>query len=139
MERQTFERALHSWEDWHQSIERSRETLGYDSAWKKETCIKWIEVNYPAIKNQGQKELERLQLPPTLQGYWEDCFYSNYRMEGSSVYSRITRRLSEFKSIPELPFDYGITWYEEEDVQGPWLRVEIKLHARFATDLPPKK
>ncbi len=24
-------------------------------------------------------------------------------------------------------------WYEEEDIHDPWLRVEIKLHTRFAT------
>jgi len=30
MERQTFERALHAWDDWHSSIEQSRKLLGYD-------------------------------------------------------------------------------------------------------------
>lgn len=134
MERQTFERALHSWKEWHESIERSRETLGYDLRWKKEACIEWIEQNYPAIKNQAQNELKKMDLPPTLQRYWEDCFYSNYRTkDGKTDYSKITRCLSEQKTEPQLPCDYGIVWYEEENIHDPWLRVEIRMHSGFAT------
>lgn len=134
MERQTFERALHSWEDWHKSIERSRETLGYDPLWKKETCIKWIENNYPAIKNQAKNELKKMDLPPTLQRYWEDCFYSNYRTkDGKTDYSKITRCLSDHKTNPELPCDQRILWNDGENIHDPWLRVEIWVHTRFVT------
>ena len=134
MERQTFERALHSWNDWHESIERSRETLGYDPGWKRETCIEWIEKNYPVISNQAQSELKKMDLPPTLQEYWEDCFYSNYRTKGGKTdYSKITRRLSERKAEPQLPCDYAVVWYEGESVHDPWLRIEIRMHSRFAT------
>ncbi len=134
MERQTFERALHAWDEWHESIEQSRKLLGYDPKWLRDTCINWIEGNYPAIRKQAESELKRLELPPSLYQYWDDCFYSDYRaQDGKTDYSKITRRLSERKSLPELPCDYGVVWYEDEDIHAPWLRVEIKLHARFAT------
>jgi hypothetical protein len=134
MERQTFERALHTWDKWPDSIERSRKLLGYDPKWPKDTCIGWIENNYGAIRKQAEEELKRLELPPSLYQYWEDCFYSDYKtQEGKTDYSKITRRLSEKKSLPELPCDQGVSWYKNEDIHDPWLRVEIRLHARFAT------
>lgn len=134
MERQTFERALHAWDAWHESIEQSRRLLGYDPKWPKDTCISWIETHYPAIRKQAEDELKRLELPPTLYQYWEDCLYSDYRTQDSKTdYSKITRRLSEEKSLPDLPCDHGVVWHENEDIHDPWLRVEIKLHARFAT------
>ncbi len=134
MESQTFERALHAWDPWYESMEQSRELLGYDPRWPKDNCIDWIEEHYPAIRKQAKDELERLELPPTLRQYWEDCFYSDYRnRDGKTNYDKITRLLSEQKSLPELPCDYGIVWHENEDIHDPWLRVEIKLHARFAT------
>lgn len=134
MERQTFERALHTWDDWHSSIEQSRKLLGYDPKWPRDACISWIEGNYPAIRSQAEDELKKLELSPTLRQYWEDCFYSDYRTPDSKTdYGKITRCLSEQKSLPDLPCDYGVVWYEDEDIHDPWLRVEIKLHARFAT------
>ena len=134
MERQTFERALHTWDEWHESIERSRKQLGYDPQWTKDSCITWIEEHYAEIRKHADDELKKLELPPTLREYWEDCFYSDYiTPDGKTDYSKITRRLSERKSLPHLPCDYGVVWYEDEDIHDPWLRVEIKLHARFAT------
>ncbi len=134
MERQTFERALHAWDPWHDSIEQSRKLLGYGPKWPRETCISWIEEHYPAIRKQAEGELERLELPPILRNYWEDCFYSDYRTaDGKTDYSKITSHLSETKSLPHLPCDHGLVWYENEDIHGPWLRVEIRLHKRFAT------
>ncbi len=134
MERQTFERALHAWDEWHNSIEQSRRLLGYDPQWPKDNCIDWIEEHYPTIREQAKDELERLELPPTLRQYWEDCFYSDYRTEdGKTDYRKITRFLSKRKSLPHLPCDHGVVWYDNEDIHDPWLRVEIKLHARFAT------
>ncbi len=134
MERQTFERALHKWNEWHDSIERSRKLLGYNPKWPRETCIGWIEEHYPAVKEQAEEELKKLELPPTLRTYWEDCLYSDYRRrDGNTDYSKITRRLSEERSLPNLPCDWGVVWYEGEDTDDPWLRVEMKLNARFAT------
>jgi hypothetical protein len=134
MEKKTFERALHAWDNWHESIEQSRKLLGYDPTWPRDTCIRWIEERYPGIRKQAEDELRRLELPPTLRQYWEDCFYSDYKTRGNKTdYGKITRRLSEGKSLPELPCDHGVTWYEDEDTHDPWLRVEIRLHARFAT------
>jgi len=134
MESQTFERALHAWDPWYESIEQSRELLGYDPRWPKDNCIDWIEEHYQTIRKQATDELKRLELPPTLRQYWEDCFYSDYRTpDGKTDYGKITRRLSEWKSLPHLPCDYGVVWHEHEDIHDPWLRVEIKLHARFAT------
>ncbi len=134
MEKQTFERALHAWEPWYESMEQSRELLGYDPRWPKDNCIDWIEKHYPGIRKQAEDELKRLELPPTLYQYWEDCFYSDYKtQEGKFDYDKITRRLSERKSLPQLPCDHGVVWYEDEDIHDPWLRVEIKIHARFVT------
>ena len=134
MEKQTFERALHAWEPWYESMEQSRELLGYDPRWPKDNCIDWIEKHYPEIRKQAEDELKRLELPPTLYEYWEDCFYSDYKtQEGKSDYDKITRCLSERKSLPQLPCDHGVVWHEDEDIHDPWIRVEIRLHARFAT------
>jgi hypothetical protein len=134
MEKQTFERALHAWNAWHDSVELSRKLLGYDPKWPKDTCVSWIEEHYPAIRKQAEYELKRLELPPTLFQYWEDCFYSDYKTQNGKIdYSKITRRLSNRKSLPELPCDYGLVSHEDEDIHDPWLHVEIKLHARFAT------
>jgi len=134
MEKQTFERAIHKWPEWHNSIEQSRKLLGYDPAWPRDTCIAWIEEHLKAIRDKGEAELKRLELPPSLQIYWEDCFYIDYkRPDGSTDYDRITRYFSNRKSLPEMPCNYGIVWHENEDIHDPWLRVEIKLHARFAT------
>jgi hypothetical protein len=135
MKRKTFQRALHAWDKWDDSIERSRKLLGYDPAWPRDTCISWIENHYSTIiRKQAEDELKRLELPPTLREYWEDCFYSKYKTKSGKTYFRkITRRLSDRKSLPEMPCDHGVVWYEGEDVNDPWLRVEINIHARFAT------
>jgi hypothetical protein len=135
MKKKTFQRALHAWPEWDGSIERSRKLLGYDPAWPRDTCISWIENHYSTIiRKQAEDELKRLELPPTLREYWEDCFYSNYKTKSGKTYFRkITRRLSDRKSLPEMPCDHGVVWYEGEDVNDPWLRVEINIHARFAT------
>jgi hypothetical protein len=134
MQKETFERAIHAWPEWHDSIERSRVALGYDANWPAEDAIHWIEENYPAIRSLADKELRRLELPPSLQEYWEDCLYSNYmRPDGKTDYDAITRRLSRRKSLPELPCDHGLVWRDGEKVDDHWLTVEIRLHARFAT------
>jgi len=134
MERQTFERALHAWPEWHNSIEQSRELLGYNKKRSIENCIEWIEKHYSDIRGQAERQLQLLELPPTLRQYWEDCFYSDYKTEaGTTDYSKITRRLSERKSLPDLPCDWGVVWHENENIHDPWLCVEIKLHARFVT------
>jgi hypothetical protein len=134
MNRWTFERAIHKWDKWHDSIDRCRATLGFDPKWSREACINWIEEHYLDIRSHGEKELKSLELPPTLLEYWEDCFYSDYRMnDGKTDYSRITRRLSDQKSLPPLPCDISIVWHEEEDIHDPWLRIELKIHTRFIT------
>ena len=134
MQRQTFERALHAWDEWHKSIEKSRKKLGYDPGWPVGEAITWVEKHYPSIKAQGQRELERLEIPPPLQQYWEDCFYSDYReKDGRINYSKITRRLTDQKSLPELPCEHGLVWQESDDINSPWLPIEIRLHERFAT------
>ena len=115
MERKTFERALHSWPDWHDSIERSRKHLGFNVRWPINIRRGLIKKRYPEIREQAEAELKRLDLPPTLREYWEDCFYSNYRARDSKIdYREITRFLSKRKSLPHLPCDHGVVWYEEE-------------------------
>jgi len=66
MKRQTFQRALHAWDKWDDSIEQSRKLLDYDPAWPRDTCIGWIEKHYTVIRKQAEDELRRLELPPTL-------------------------------------------------------------------------
>ena len=80
--------------------------------------------------------LPSLELPPNLQQYWEDCFYADYEGPGSTPrFGRITRRLAyedeADKSLPQLPWEQAVVWYDEEDIYDPWLRVEIRVHARF--------
>ena len=135
MEVQTFERALHLWPDWGESIRTSRQLLGYNLELPQDERAKWIDQHYyPEIRAQGEAELKRLGLPPNLQQYWEDCLYSDYQDKGGNIhYDRITRCLSERKSLPELPCESSLTWYPGEDIHDPWLRIEIRLHARFAT------
>lgn len=134
MKRETFERALHDWDDWHDSIEQSRKLLGFNVRLPINIRRGLIEKRYPEIRAQAESELKRLDLPLTLREYWEDCFYSDYRdKDGISDYSIITRCLSRRKTLPHLPCDYGVVWYENEDIHDPWLRVEIRMHARFAT------
>lgn len=134
MERKTFERALHTWDNWNDSIERSRKLLGFNVGWPINIRRGLIKKRYPEIREQAEAELKRLNLPTTLREYWEDCFYSDYRnRDGKSDYSKITRCLSKRKSLPQLPCDHGVVWYEHEDIHNPWIRVEIRLHARFAT------
>ncbi len=134
MERSTFERALHMWPEWGPSITRSRKLLGYDPKWKKDKCSSWIEEHYSRIKRQGEAELERLELPSNLLRYWEDCFYSDYRLDDGSIdFNRITRRLSDRKSLPALPCNYGLVWHDGEDIHGPWLPIRIQVHRRFQT------
>ena len=134
MERQTFERALHAWDKWYDSIEQSRKLLGYNPGWSRDICISWIEKHYSDVKQRAEDELKRLELPPTLRQYWEDCLYSDYKtQDGRTDYNKITRCLSDHKSLPELPCDHGVVWYDNENIHDPWIRVEIRLHARFAT------
>lgn len=135
MLKQTLARALHAWNEWSESITNSRQLLGYDPKWPYEKRDTWIEQRYSIIRNQAVTELERLDLPPNLRRYWEDCFYSDYSNEdGSRDLRKITRRLSDRRSLPDLPFDAHMVLQQGEEVtRGPWLRVEIRLHERFAT------
>ncbi len=134
MKRQTFQRALHAWDKWDDSIERSRKLLGYDPAWPRDTAINWKEKHYPEIRERAEDELRRLGLPPTLREYWEDCLYSDYMSRsGRTDFSKIISFPHGGKSLPELPCSHRVVWDEGEDVNDPWLRVEIRLHGRFAT------
>ena len=122
------------WPEWANSMVKSRELLGYDPKWPIQDCKDWANRNYSKIRAEGEAELRRMGLPPTLQQYWEDCFYVDYQNQNGGVnYSKITRFFSRRKSYPDLPCNYGIVWYPEEDIDDPWLRIEIRLHARFAT------
>lgn len=139
MKLQTFERALHAWDEWHKSIEQSRKLLGYNPKWPKGVCTRWIKKHYyPEIRKQAEAELKRLELPPNLFPYWENCFYNDYRTpDGITDFKKITCGLStksnKRKSFPDLPCDQFLSWNENEDIHDPWLRVEIKIHTRFAT------
>lgn len=134
MERKTLERALHAWPSWQESIEHSRKLLGFNVRWPINIRRGLIKKRYPEIREQAESVLKRIDLPLILHEYWEDCFYSDYRgQDGKSDYSKITRFLSRRKSLPHLPCEYGVVWYENEDIHVPWIRVEIRLHARLAT------
>ena len=135
MREATFERALHMWPEWTKSIETSRKELGYHQRWSKGRSVRWIERNISRVKEKGSEELARLDLPPNLQQYGEDCFYRDYLQTAGSVdYGKIVRRLAKKgKSLPPLPCDHGIVWHGDEDVDTNWLRIEIRVHSRFAT------
>ena len=79
MEAETYQRALHLWPDWDESVISSREALGYDTTWPVEEAVAWIEANYEEkIWPRAGAELLRLQLPTNLWRYWEGCFYFGY-------------------------------------------------------------
>ena len=149
MERQTFERALHLWPDWHESVSRARLELGYDPKWPTQEAVSWIERNYPEkIRPRAEAELEKLGLPPNLFQYREDCFYCDYRRpDGSSNFDSIKRRLAYeetdrdgkatgrwlpgVRSLPELPYEVSVVYYPGEDIHNPWVHIELTVHASF--------
>ncbi|MFC1933313.1 hypothetical protein ACFLXU_06820 [Chloroflexota bacterium] len=138
MEKQTFERALHMWDKWHESIELSRSELGFDVNSPAEDRIKWLNDHVPELREQGGSELKKLDLPPSLLQYWVNCLINDYRTQyGGIDYSKITSFVATesntAKALPELPCEHGLVWYDNEDIHDPWIRVEIKIHTRFAT------
>ena len=104
MEAETYQRALHLWPEWDESILSSRRALGYEPTWPVAEAVAWIETNYvESIESRARAELIRLKLPANLQTYWEDCFYCDYlRVDRSVDFNKIRRRIA----------------YEELDVQG---------------------
>lgn len=133
MERQTFERALHAWPEWHESIKKSRKVLGYRTWWPKKKRLAWIDDNIRAVREQGEKELKRMELPTILHQYWEDCLYTPYRgKDGKLHLQRITRCLSKRRSLPPLPFDQRIVWEHDTDIDRQGVRLEIRIPSRFA-------
>ena len=147
MEAETYQRALHLWPEWDESILSSRRALGYEPTWPVAEAVAWIETNYAEnIEPRARAELVRLELSANLQTYWEDCFYCDYlRPDGSPDVNKIRRRvayeevdgrsektgrwLDGNRSLPALPFDAGLVWYEDEDVHDPRLRIEVQVHA----------
>ncbi len=77
MERKTFEGALHAWDDWHDSIERSRKLLGFNVRWPINIRRGLVMKRYPEIREQAESELKRLDLPLTLREYWA-CPHKGY-------------------------------------------------------------
>ena len=150
MEHETFERALHMWPDWHESIRSSRLELGYDPKWPVAQAARWINENYSGrVRPNAESELERLGLPPNLREYWEDCFYCDYhRLDGSSDFNRI-RRATAYeevdkqgektgrwvpgnRSLPKLPYEIELVHYPDDDIHSEWLRFELMIHTSFA-------
>ena len=147
MEAETYQRALHLWPEWEESILNSRRALGYLPTWPVEEAVAWIETNYAEkIRPRARAELLRMELPANLRTYWEDCFYCNYlRADGSVDFNKIRRCvayeeldgrgektgrwLEGNRSLPALPFSAALVWYEDEDIHGPWLRIEVQVHA----------
>jgi hypothetical protein len=151
LEPETYERALHLWRPWGQSILKSREELGYDLKWPVEQAVAWINANYvKLVRPKGVAELARLKLPPNLLEYWEDCLYCDYqRPDGSSDFDKIRRCIAYEetdrrgnrtgrwkpgnKSLPQLPYRGSIVHYDEEDIYDPWVRIEIRLYTPLAS------
>jgi len=151
VEAETYQRALHLWPEWNESILSSRRALCYEPTWQVVEAVAWIEENYKEeIEPRARAELVRLALPANLQTYWEDCFYCDYlRADGIVDFNKIRRRiayeeldglakktgqwLEGNRSMPALPFSAGLVWYEDEDIHGPWLRIEVQVHAHLVS------
>jgi len=151
MQVDTFERAIHLWPEWHKSIEESRKALGYDPRWAVDRAVDWIESHYVSrIRPRGVTELKRMDLPPKLLEYWEDCFYCDYRREdGTSDLTKIRRALAlgevdrdgkatgrwlpGARSRPPLPFDVSFVGYPGEEQDDPWVRLEFMVFAPLAS------
>ena len=46
MEAETYQRALHLWPKWDESILDSRQALGYESTWPVAEAVAWIQEKY---------------------------------------------------------------------------------------------
>ena len=112
MEAETYQRALHLWPKWDESILASRQALGYDPTWPVAEPVTWIQEKYgEEIQPRARTELVRLKLPANLQTYWEDCFYCDYlRPEGSPDFNKIRRRIA-FEELDGLGETTG-RWVE---------------------------
>ena len=135
MKRNTLEMAIHRWEPWHESIERSRRELGFDSNWPDEKVNQWSADNYVGlIRPKAEAEVAALRLPPGFFEYWEDCFYNEYKdANGRPRPERVRRLRSDRESVPPLPFEASLSWGSGEDVNDPWLPVVIRIHSEFCT------
>ncbi len=68
MEAETYQRALHLWPKWDESILSSRQALGYDPTWPVAETVAWIQEKYvEEIQPRARAELERMGLPANLQ------------------------------------------------------------------------
>jgi len=118
--------------------------------WSPKQAVTWIREHYPKIRSCGIEELRRLELPPNLLQYWEDCLYCEYTGEaGVDDFGNIRRGLAYeerlpdgtetgkwipgTKSLPELPYTLELSWQEEEDIHEPWIRAEVRIHQGFVT------
>jgi lysophospholipase L1-like esterase len=54
MRRDTFERALHLWPDWGDSIIGNRQPLSYDLKWPQQECKDWANKNVTEIRKQDE-------------------------------------------------------------------------------------
>ena len=148
MDPSTYERTLHLWPNWNESIEESRLKLGYDPKWPIDEAVNWIEENYvPAVRSAARSELLRLNLPANLQTYWEDCFYCDYRRsDGSSDLSRITRRIGlevfdesgkgtgnwiRDKVLPDLPYEVALVYPDDDEIDSQRQRIQIQVTAHL--------
>ena len=148
MDRWTYERAIHLWPEWHESIEESRSKLGYDPKWPIDRAVNWIEENYsPAVRSAGKSEILRLNLPENLLPYWEDCFYCDYRrLDGTSDLSKITRRIGievfdrsgngtgnwqRNKVLPDLPYVVSLVYPDDDEIDSQRLRIQIQVMAHL--------
>ena len=46
MEAETYQKALHLWPEWAESILSSRRDLGYDPSWPVAEAVAWIQEKY---------------------------------------------------------------------------------------------
>ena len=124
-----------AWDEWHESIERGRRELEFDPAWSDERVGEWVAKHYPTrVRPKAQAEINAMGLPPTFLEFWEDCLYNEYRGgEGKPRPAMIHRVRSGRRSEPNPPFKVALVWEPDEDVHGPWVRMEIMIHTEFCT------
>lgn len=132
----TFERLLHSKDEWHQSIEDARTLLGYNPSWSWDERRQWDDRDWPydrqhnnfaALTLLAEKALDLLGFRgnKALELYWMACFYNDY---GTLGVDAIMLWPSHWDS-PRRVFPY-IEWHAGFDSD------KQEFHVRFHKDIP---
>jgi hypothetical protein len=86
----TLELALQQWADWVISLDKARKKLGWKALFSEEEWRRWAEtLDQDLVWKLALSELDKLEMPRLLAGYWIACLVSSYYVEDIATYRRI--------------------------------------------------